>query len=197
MIAKTDYQRDGAGDLVRYIERDKESDNDVALKGPHGQTLTNEERRQFIQRSQDHDMERHFIIAPNPQADYDADEIDQRTREMMNDWNTDRPSAEYVYAVHDHGDKPHAHVAVTGSEHDLYMDGNDIKQFRDQASETFRESERLRESDQTTTRNRQPGSPAARKLPFLQGATNLSQPTQDPAEQEEDNDEERDWGRSY
>jgi hypothetical protein len=185
MIAKTDYQRNGAGDLVRYIERDTESDNDVALKGPHGQKLSKVERDRFIERSEDHGMERHFIIAPDPDATYDATEMDRRTRELMNDWTEDS-TADYVYAVHDKGEKPHAHVAVTGQERHLRMDREDLAEFREQARSTFQERDRLsverhreRQSTQSSERGIASTTSDSEKLPWLDSEASESQEASD------------------
>lgn len=141
MIAKTDFQASGAADLVQYIKRDDK--RQVPVKNHTGRELDQEQLQQFIDVSEEYGMERHFIIAPDPEAGFDPDEVDRNVRTVMNDWRGDRRGTQYVYAVHGHDQRPHAHVAVTGRKDALRMNKQDIVAFRERAREAFDERERL------------------------------------------------------
>lgn len=153
MIVKTDFQRSDAGDLVDYIKYDrKASKQRVPVRDHSGRSLDDAEIEQFVERSEANEMERHFIISPDPSARISKPELDRGTRRLLSDWRADRPSVSYVYAIHDGGDKPHVHAALTGQERDLWMGRDDVVELNDQAREAFREEERLptreRERDQ-------------------------------------------------
>lgn len=70
----------------------------------------------------------------------------------MRELTQDRPSVRYVYSVHRDTDHPHAHVVLTGTKEDLYMDVEDIDRVRAKATENFREAERRAECEVGTDR---------------------------------------------
>lgn len=146
MILKTDYERSGAGDLVEYMKYDRKQDRErVPIKDPTGRSLDEKEIDRFVGRSERHGMERHFIIAPDPEANVSTKDVDRGTRKVMNDWQRERPSIDYVYAVHagEEG-KSHSHAVATGQEHHLEMDTQDITEMRDRARDAIRRPQRAR-----------------------------------------------------
>jgi len=149
MILKTDYQRGGLGDLLEYMQRDK--GEKVPLEDLRGRELDKEDVEALIEKSEEHGIERHIIISPHPGASHSTHEIARDTRLTMRDWQSGRSSVQFAYAVHGEHHTPHSHVAVTGRERDLWMDGDDIQQLRETARESFREAERLPEREQEAT----------------------------------------------
>jgi len=148
MIAKTDFQYDSARTLVEYIKEDKEQP--VPVKDHTGKELDQAELKTFVEASKHYGVERHMIIAPDPDAEFDPSEVDRKTRQVMDEWRSDRLGARYVYAVHGHDDQPHAHVAVTGREQALHMDKQDVVEFRETAREAFAERDRLEQRTKRT-----------------------------------------------
>lgn len=141
MIAKTDFKYGGAGDLVKYISRD--DDRQVPVKDHAGRKLDQKELEEFVEKSKQYGVERHMIVAPDPDAAYSRDEVDRRIRKTMNEWQGGREGSQYVYAVHESNQIPHAHVAMTGREDALHMDKEDVVEFRETAREAFQERERI------------------------------------------------------
>lgn len=159
MIVKTDFQRGGAADLVEYIKYDRKQDKQrVPVRDHAGRDLEDADLKRFVEQSETKGMERHFIISPDPDAQMSAKELDRGTRRLLSDWRSARPSASYVYAIHSGGEKPHVHAAVTGQERDLWMDRDDVVEFREQARDAYREAERLptREREQGQERETVP-----------------------------------------
>lgn len=151
MILKTDFRDDGAGDLVQYIQRDRAQDavNTVDIRNPAGRTLSDAELDRFVDKSQQHDFQRHMIVSPDPTGQYTPAEVNANTQQLMNREIAQHPTTEYVYAVHRDTEFPHAHVAVTGREQELEMDRAEIDRLRERASEFFNEPERAQEATPT------------------------------------------------
>ena len=151
MILKTDFRADGAGNLVDYIQRDRSQDavRNVDLRNPSGRELTDAEIDRFVETSRHHDFQRHMIVSPNPDGQYTPQEVNERTREFMNQELGQQPSTEYVYAVHRDTEFPHAHVAATGRKPELEMDRSEIDRLRERASSIYNEPERAREATST------------------------------------------------
>lgn len=149
MILKTDFQTGGAGDLVKYIRRDRAPDRDqrVSLRNPIGREMSEPEVTEFIQQSRQFGFERHYIVSPNPEAGYTAQEVGEHTRRLMRDELLEKPTANYLYAVHDDSSYTHSHVAATGKEAELRMDRQEIQRLRSRARSQFREQERLKQRD--------------------------------------------------
>ncbi|SFS09970.1 hypothetical protein SAMN05216559_3631 [Halomicrobium zhouii] len=144
MIVKTDFQRGDAGALVDYIKYDRKAEEQrVPVRDPSGRDLSDADLEQFVERSEAKGMERHFIISPDPDATMSSTDLDRGTRRLLSDWRSGRPSASYVYAIHDAGEKPHVHAAVIGQERDLWMGRDDVVELREQARDAFREADRL------------------------------------------------------
>lgn len=145
MIAKTDFEYGDAGALVDYIKRD--GGERVPVRDSLGRELDGEDLQRFVDASEWYGIERHLIVAPDPEADYTPAEIDDNIRTLMNEWQRDRPTIQYVYTVHEGRSVPHAHVAATGQEYSLHMDTEDLRQFRETARRAFKEPERLAERE--------------------------------------------------
>lgn len=150
-IVKTSYRDHSAASLLAYIGR-----NEMLIKDRAGQELSLGEQAQFVEQSEDYGFERETIISPKRGEELSEREFEFRTRQTMREFTEDRPSARYVYAVHDDSDHVHAHVALTGHHDDLYMDRSDIPHVRGRATDRFRDAERAaqrsRDQDQDQER---------------------------------------------
>lgn len=153
---KTDFEPGGAGSLVDYIKRDRGTR--VPVRDHLGRELGDGGLQRFVDVSKKYGIERHVVVAPDPNADYTVEEVHANVRTVMDEWRSDRPTVRYVYAVHDSSGPPHAHIAMTGREYHLRMDRRDLQSFRETAREAFKEPERLaqrepeREAEATATR---------------------------------------------
>lgn len=127
----------GAAQLTSYIGRD-----DHQLRNRRGEELTEEEREQFIERSKEYQYERQIIISPENGDELSRQELSLGARRSMREFSRDRPSAEYVYAVHQDTEHPHAQIAVTGQKSDLWTDQDDLDRLKERAREQFREKQR-------------------------------------------------------
>jgi hypothetical protein len=141
-IVKTSYREHGAATRMAYIGRDKH-----AVKDQAGRELSPGEQATFIKQSEDYEFEREVIVSPEHGDELSDREFELRTRQTMREFTENRPSARYVYAIHRDTETPHAHVLVTGTREDLYMDRRDIRDVRERAGELFREEERAVEND--------------------------------------------------
>ena len=150
----------GASALVKYMDRETGADDllnyidyeETPLRSAHGQPLSDPEREAFIEKSRKHEFVRDMIVSPENGRDLSARELSQGVRSTMNDFLEDRPTASYIYALHEDTDNPHAHVALTGERRDLYMNREDIGQVRDHANEQlveqYQHRSRSHEQDQ-------------------------------------------------
>jgi hypothetical protein len=147
MIVETDYQQNGAGNLVDYIRRKREQDagSTVDLRNPAGRELSDPEVDQFVDKSREFGFQRHIIISPDPTGQYSPAEVQTNTREVMNQEFARQPTTDYVYAVHQNTDFPHAHVAATGKQAELEMNLEDIQNINDRAEIAFEEPSRTRD----------------------------------------------------
>lgn len=136
-IIKTSYRDYGAANILAYIARD-----DHAVKDRAGRELSVGEQADFVAQSEDREFEREMIISPEEGEELTERELELRTRQTMREFCEDRPSARYVYAVHDDSDHVHSHVVLTGEREDLYMDRGDIRRVRERANDRFRNAER-------------------------------------------------------
>lgn len=153
MMLKTDFRESGAGDLVDYIQRDRSQDavETVDVRNQTGRQLSEAEVDRFVEKSREFQFQRHMIVSPDPQGQYTPAEVSANTREVMNREFGQRPTTEYVYAVHRDTEFPHAHVAVTGRESELEMDRAEIERLRERASTVYNEPDRARDATQANT----------------------------------------------
>lgn len=156
MILKTDFRESGAGNLVDYIQRDRSEDavETVDIQNQSGRQLSDGEVERFVEKSQEFQFQRHMIVSPDPKGQYTPAEVSANTRETMNHEFGQRPTTEYVYAVHRDTEFPHAHVAVTGRQSELEMDRAEINRLRERASTVYREPDRVKEATADTDSSR-------------------------------------------
>lgn len=147
----TDYQESGAGDLMNYISRE----GDTPVYDRSGQEMSNQRKQRFIEKSEQHQFERHMIISPENGDQLSNDELARETRRTMEDFAKDRPSTTFAYTVHRDTEHLHAHVAMTGEKTDLYMDKQDIDAVRENANERMVENDRYKHRSQENDRDRQ------------------------------------------
>jgi TfoX/Sxy family transcriptional regulator of competence genes len=147
----------GAGQLTSYIGRD-----DHQLRNRRGETLTEEEREQFIERSKQYQYERQIIISPEHGDELSRQELSVGARRSMREFSRDRPSAEYVYAVHQDTEHPHAQIAVTGQKSDLWTDQDDLDRLKERAREQFREKQRTQTRERHKQRQQEREQPQKR-----------------------------------
>ena len=158
MVARVNYRREGAGDLVRYIERGDDRD----LRNEAGRSLSDREVDRFVRRSEECGFSRSVVLSLPEHADatprLSDRQVERETRRVMNEQLRNAPSARYVYGVHEDTDHRHAHIALTGLERDLAWDREDLDQLRETADERFierhREIEREFERDRDRDRDR-------------------------------------------
>jgi len=147
MMLKTDYREGGAGNLVDYIQRDREQDAGatVDLRNPAGRELSDPEVNRFVDKSQEFGFQRHMIVSPDPTGQYSPEEVRANTRDFMNSEFAQQPTTDYVYGVHRDTEFPHAHIAATGERAELEMDREDIRELREQAATAYEEPSRTRD----------------------------------------------------
>lgn len=158
-IYKTSYADDeGTEALTNYLQHDQQTVRDRA-----GRPMSKKEIEQFNEKA-DGKRNRHIIISPRDHDDLSDRELDRGTREYMSEMIEDRPTADYVYAVHD--DKEHGkdvHIAMTANDkQDLEMYPDDIKRERKHAHETYfergRQQQQTRENEQEHDHGRDRGN---------------------------------------
>jgi len=159
MMLKTDYREGGAGNLVDYIQRDREQDAGatVDLRNPAGRELSDPEVNRFVDKSREFGFQRHMIVSPDPTGQYSPEEVRANTRDFMNREFAQQPTTDYVYGVHRDTEFPHAHIAATGERAELEMDREDIRELREQAATAYEEPSRTR--DPTTAARDAPENP--------------------------------------
>jgi len=112
MVARVNYSREGAGDLVRYIEQGA----DRGLRDETGRRLSSEERDRFLARSEQRGFTRSVVLSVPDHAEADLSDrsMERETQRTMNETLRDAPSARYVYGLHEDTDHRHAHVRDHG-----------------------------------------------------------------------------------
>lgn len=126
-----------AGKLTSYIGRD-----DHQLRDRRGQSMSDHEIEEFIDRSKDYNHEKQIVISPENGNELSDDELSLAARRNMSEFVEDRPTADYCYAIHRDTDQAHVQVAITGAKRDLYADKEERQQMRTNARTQFRERER-------------------------------------------------------
>ena len=155
MYLNTDYQRSGAGELVRYINRGAER----GVRNAAGRRLADREIESFVSQSERHQFERGMTISPDPSANVSRADLQRATERHLRDFMADRRSVSAVYAVHE-PDRDvsvrHAHIALTGDENELYLDRTDLERQRTRLAkelEPYVERDRSRAQDRTRERS--------------------------------------------
>jgi hypothetical protein len=135
VFVNTNYRTSGASALVSYIEQDH------PLRNSAGRELSDQEVRGFIEKSDRHQFEREFQISPDPEADVSQRDLERHTQQFVDEFLADRPSVRAVYAYHGSTDIPHAHVAMTGKRHDLFVDREEITGIRQTLSQRLEQTQ--------------------------------------------------------
>lgn len=150
MYASKDYQSGGAGRLLSYISREQHE-----LRNRSGDRMTGQEVDEFIERSEQHGYEEHWVFSPATGDRLSNDELSLAARKTMSEHVSDRPTATYCYAIHRDTEHPHVQVAVTGEKHDLWTDQQDLDRVRERAREHTREREYQQERARQQKRERE------------------------------------------
>lgn len=143
-IYKTSYADDaGTEALTNYLQHDRQEVRDRT-----GRPMSESDLEAFNDKAAGK-RNRHIIISPRDHDDLSDRELDRGTRKYMSEMIEDRPTADYVYAIHD--DKEHGkdvHIAMTANDKsDLEMYPDDIKRERTRAHEAYPKRERQREQE--------------------------------------------------
>ena len=140
MYANKDYQDGGAGQLLSYISREPHE-----LRDRFGDRMAGEDIEEFIDRSERHGYEEHWVLSPENGERLSDDELSLAARKTMSEHLEDRPTGTYCYAIHRDTEHPHVQVAVTGEKRDLWTDQQDLDRLHDRAREHTREREHQHE----------------------------------------------------
>jgi len=144
----TAQQSGGSGQLVEYIEQEKVKEKDKAraeLRDSIGRELTDDEIEEFIENSKGDNFSRQIVLSTAPGNDLSEQEMREKTERVMNNYVDGKPSAHYLYGVHENTDQIHSHAAVRGDRRDLWMDSDDLKDMKVEAEREFRGPEQARE----------------------------------------------------
>lgn len=150
----------GAGKLLRYINRSQErgQERERGLRNRYGEAMTDDERKEFIERSRDYGHEKQLVLSPANGHELSDAELSRMARRNVSELTADRPSADYCYAIHRDTEHPHVQVALTGTVSDLYVSPDERDRHRERAREQFREREyqhrRAREKKRERERER-------------------------------------------
>lgn len=148
---QTDYRDQGAGDLMNYIGRE----GDTPVYDRAGRPMSDEKKERFVEKSENHQFNRHMIISPENGTDLTNDELGRETRRTLEEFTKRRPTATYAYTVHRDTEHPHAHVAMTGEKTDLYMDKGDVENVRETANKRMVERDRYKHRARENERQRE------------------------------------------
>lgn len=140
MYASKDYRDSGAGQLLSYISRERHE-----LRDRSGDRMAGEDVDEFVERSEEHEYEEHWVLSPDHGESLSDDELSLAARKTMSEHVSDRPTATYCYAIHRDTDHPHVQVAVTGEKRDLWTEQQDLDRVRERAREHTREREHQHE----------------------------------------------------
>ena len=144
----TAQQSGGSGQLVEYIEQEKVEEKDkvrAELRDSIGRELSEEEIEEFVENSKGDNFSRQIVFSSAPENDLSEQEMREKTERVMNDYIDGKPSAHYLYGVHEDTDQIHSHAAVRGDRRDLFMDTDDLKDMKVEAEREFRGPEQARE----------------------------------------------------
>lgn len=158
-VYKTSYADDeGTEALTNYLQHDNQTVRDRA-----GRPMSETDLEEFNEKA-DGKRNRHIIISPRDHANLSDRELDRGTREYMSEMIENRPTADYVYSVHDDKESgKDVHIPMTANDkQDLEMYPDDIKEERKRAHETYldrgRQQTRSRENEQEQGRDQDRGN---------------------------------------
>lgn len=154
-IYKTNYRdSEGTEKLTNYLQHDGQ-----AVRDRTGRPMSDKEIEQFNDTAAGR-RNRHIIVSPCDHEELSDRELDRATREYMSEMIEDRPTADYVYSVHDDKeDGKDVHIAMTATdEQDLEMYPDDIRRERKQAHESYLEHGRDRAQEQEQEQQQEHGN---------------------------------------
>lgn len=89
----------------------------------------------------------------------------------MHEHLDNRKRASYCYSVHTDNKNNHAHIAVTGSDSDLWTGKEDLDRMREIGAETTREEERDRSTEAERARGTRAQTEQERERTMTDGGT--------------------------
>lgn len=139
-----------ASGSLTYISREGAFGNGpTPVYDREGYVINNEGLREIGQEIRNAEMERRLIFSP--QDPYlSKEDLSIMTRDVIERYQTeDSKSFDYIFAIHDHNVRTHAHILAWGDKDDLKMDKEDLAIIRDKASELEIEQERTFDIEMT------------------------------------------------
>ena len=111
--------------------------------------MDREDVQRLVTVSDRHGMSRHLVLSPENANELSREQLQRVSKRVLRKTLGDRDGVEYAYTVHMHdGDRPHAHVVVTGRANQpgdpLWMDRDDLEQIREHTHEHAKELTRER-----------------------------------------------------
>jgi hypothetical protein len=148
MIVKSRFSISGNRGTANlgYISREGALEGGRApVHDREGNIIHKEDFKELRQEIRKSEMERRLIFSPeNPMTS--AEDIGLLVRDAIERFQTETErDFDYVYAIHDHNDRTHAHVLAWGDREDLRMDRDDLSSLREQALSLELESEKAAE----------------------------------------------------
>ena len=90
------------------------------------------------QKLKHYQVQRQYIVTPNPSDDLTADEMDGGVQLAMQEFAEDCLMLSWCYVVHTDKDYPDTYSAMTGLQTDLYLDREDVEQERQRVHKQIR-----------------------------------------------------------
>lgn len=152
MIVKSSFSTNGkrGGRNIGYINREGSFEGGrAAVLDRDGDTLHRSDFRELRQAIKEAPIERRLIFSPKD-PEVSREDIGIMVRDVIERYQThEHKNFEYVYAVHDHNERTHAHVLCWGDRADLKMDKGDLAFIRDMAQELEIQQEKIIDFDIT------------------------------------------------
>jgi hypothetical protein len=146
MIVKSSFTiQTGKGSAsLSYISREGAFGSGHApVYDREGNVLPRDNFKELKQEIKEAEMERRLIFSP-AEPDLSKEEIGIMVRDVIERYQTEEnKSFDYVYAIHDHNDRTHAHVLAWGDKEDLRMDRDDLASIRERALDLEIEQEQI------------------------------------------------------
>ena len=136
MIVKTSFSTGHVQSSLNYIGRNGALEKGKpAIFDREGNMLSREDLLPIRQEIDGYDMNRRYIFSP-ADAEYTKEEISIAVRDSLEQYQvqTER-NFDYVFAIHDHNGRTHAHVIAYGDTESLHMDKYDLGLLRETALE--------------------------------------------------------------
>lgn len=159
MYTSTSFETGGSAEnLIRYIQRgtdidqaneEERDENDLdpgydrtGIYDAAGMEVSEKGISRFVTESERDGARRSIVFSTAPiNDDISNDEMHRNTRQVMNRYLDESPSASYVYGIHHGTDRTHAHVAVRGDKRDLWQHDNELNELKVDAEKKWRSQE--------------------------------------------------------